>query len=133
MSDELPMREHMVQHSEDPYGIAKHSVELDLKAAKHMFDLDHVIFRPHNVYGPRQNIADKFRNAIGIFINQIMRGEKMSMFGEGLQSRAFSYIDDVAPYIAISPFVPQARNQDFFVGRDEETTIYDLTVAVAKV
>merc|ERR1719181_1003281 len=96
-ADTLPMREYHLQKPEDPYGVAKHAFELDLKAAKHMFDMDFIIFRPHNVYGPRQNIADKFRNAIGIFMNQIMRGEDMTLFGDGSQSRAFSYIDDVAP------------------------------------
>ena len=97
---ELPMRETNVQRPEDPYGIAKLAFELDLKAAMRTFDLDFTIFRPHNVYGPRQNIADKFRNAIGIFMNQILRGEKITIFGDGKQSRAFSYIDDVAPIIA---------------------------------
>ena len=66
----LPLTEGSPQRPEDPYGIAKHSVELDLRAAHHMFGLNFIIFRPHNVYGPRQNIADKFRNAIGIFMNQ---------------------------------------------------------------
>jgi UDP-glucose 4-epimerase len=131
-ADILPMREHHPQKPEDPYGVAKHAFELDLKAAKHMFDMDFIIFRPHNVYGPRQNIADKFRNAIGIFMNQIMRGEDMTLFGDGSQSRAFSYIDDVAPLIALSPFMPGARNQDFFVGRDDETTLSELTELVAK-
>jgi UDP-glucose 4-epimerase len=131
-ADTLPMREYHSQKPEDPYGVAKHAVELDLKAAHHMFGMDFIIFRPHNVYGPRQNIADKFRNAIGIFMNQIMRGEEMTLFGDGSQSRAFSYIDDVAPLIALSPFVPGAKNQDFFVGRDNQTTLSDLTVMVAK-
>ena len=58
----LPMIEETPQHPEDPYGVSKLAVELDLKAAKEMFDMDFVVFRPHNVYGPKQNIADKFRN-----------------------------------------------------------------------
>ena len=65
------MIEETPQHPEDPYGVAKYAFEMDLKAAKHMFDMDFVVFRPHNVYGPRQNTADKFRNAIGIFMNQV--------------------------------------------------------------
>ena len=58
----LPMIEETPQHPEDPYGVSKLAVELDLKAAKEMFDMDFVVFRPHNVFGPKQNIADKFRN-----------------------------------------------------------------------
>jgi UDP-glucose 4-epimerase len=72
-----------------------------------------------------------YRNVVGIFINQIMRGEPMTIFGDGGQSRAFSHIADVAPYIAIAPFVPAAQNQDFFVGRDERTSVGELSGLVA--
>lgn len=130
-AQQLPMREHHQMQPEDPYGIAKYAFELDLRSAHQMFGIDFVIFRPHNVYGPRQNVADKFRNVVGIFINQIMRGEPMTIFGDGGQSRAFSHIADVAPYIAIAPFVPAAQNQDFFVGRDERTSVGELSGLVA--
>ena len=65
-----------------------------------MFGLRYVIFRPHNVYGPRQNIGDRYRNVVGIFMNQILQGRPMTIFGDGTQTRAFSYIDDVAPVMA---------------------------------
>ena len=126
----LPLTETSPQRPEDPYGIAKHAAELDLKAAFEMFGLNFIIFRPHNVYGPRQNIADKFRNAIGIFMNQILRAEPITIFGDGTQRRAFSYIDDVAPLIAASPIFPQAMNQDFFVGVDKHYSILELSDAV---
>ena len=50
---QTPMLENTAPEPEDPYGIAKLAVELDLKAAHHMFGLPFVVFRPHNVYGPR--------------------------------------------------------------------------------
>ena len=59
----VPMREDMVPQPEDPYGISKYAVELDLRAAHDFFGLDYVIFRPHNVYGEYQNIGDRYRNA----------------------------------------------------------------------
>ena len=65
-----------------------------------MFGLDYMIFRPHNVYGPRQNIGDRYRNVVGIFMNQILQDQPMTIFGDGTQTRAFSYIDDVAPVMA---------------------------------
>ena len=111
------MIEAMVPAPEDPYGIAKYSVELDLQAAHHMFGLNHVIFRPHNVYGERQHIGDRYRNVIGIFMNQLMTGQPMTIFGDGTQTRAFSYIADVAPVIARAPDVPAAYNEVFNVGR----------------
>ena len=108
---ELPMTEATPQRPEDPYGIAKHAFELDLRAAGRMFGLPFTIFRPHNVYGPRQNIADKFRNAVGIFMNQVLRGEPLSIFGDGQQTRCFSYIDDVAPIIAASVLYPATAGE----------------------
>lgn len=130
--DTLPIVEETLPHPEDPYGISKFAVELDLKAAKHMFGMDFIVFRPHNVYGPRQNTADKFRNAIGIFMNQIMSGEPMTIFGDGSQTRGFSYIDDVAPLIALSPATPGARNEAFFVGSDQEYSVLHLSHAVSR-
>ncbi len=117
---------------EDPYGIAKYAVELDLAAAFQMFDLPYIIFRPHNVYGERQNIADKYRNVIGIFMNQAMQGQPMTIFGDGLQTRAFSYIDDVAPLIARAPLVPEAYRQVFNIGADQPETVLALAQATAR-
>ena len=123
---QVPMTEEMVPQPEDPYGIAKYAVELDLRAAYEMFGLESVIFRPHNVYGEHQNIGDRYRNAIGIFMNQIMRGEPLTVFGDGQQTRAFSYIDDVAPLIARSVEVPAAMNQVINIGADTPYSINQL-------
>ena len=83
------MTEELSPQPEDPYGVAKYAVELDLRAAHEMFGLDYTIFRPHNVYGEHQNIGDRYRNVVGIFMNQIMQDEPMTIFGDGTQTRAF--------------------------------------------
>jgi UDP-glucose 4-epimerase len=121
-----PMREDMVPRPEDPYGIAKFAVEQDLHAAHDMFGLNFIIFRPHNVYGEYQNIGDRYRNVIGIFMNQLMRGEPLSIFGDGTQKRAFSYIGDIAPTIAGAVHVDQAYNQTFNIGADHDYTVNEL-------
>src|SRR6185312_17360602 len=90
---QTPMTEDMIPRPEDPYGIAKLAVEQDLRASHEMFGLDFTVFRPHNVYGEGQNIGDRYRNVVGIFMNQVMRGQQMTIFGDGTQTRAFSYID----------------------------------------
>jgi UDP-glucose 4-epimerase len=130
-ANQLPMTEELTPQPEDPYGISKYAVELDLRAAHEMFGLDYVIFRPHNVYGENQNIGDRYRNVIGIFINQLMQGQPMTIFGDGTQSRAFSYIDDVAPIIARSVDVPAAYNEVFNIGADQPYTVNELAHAVA--
>ncbi len=130
--NQLPMSEELVPQPEDPYGIAKYAVELDLREAHEMFGLNHVIFRPHNVYGENQNLGDRYRNVIGIFMNQIMRGQPMTIFGDGKQTRAFSYIDDVAPVIAASIARPACYNQIFNVGADKAYSVAELAQVVAK-
>jgi UDP-glucose 4-epimerase len=128
--NQLPMTEAAVPQPEDPYGIAKYAVELDLKEAHEMFGLNHVIFRPHNVYGEFQNIGDRYRNVIGIFMNQIMQGQPMTIFGDGTQTRAFSYIDDVAPVIAASIARRDSYNQVFNVGADKPYSVNELANVV---
>jgi UDP-glucose 4-epimerase len=78
----------------DPYGIAKYACEMDIQIAGEQHGLDWCIIRPHNVYGINQNIWDKYRNVLGIWMYQHMNGEPMTIFGDGMQSRAFSFIDD---------------------------------------
>ncbi|MGZ4035095.1 MAG: NAD-dependent epimerase/dehydratase family protein, partial [Bacteroidia bacterium] len=87
-----PMLESMQPVPEDPYGIAKYAVEQDLKVTHEMFGLNYIIFRPHNVYGEYQNLGDRYRNVVGIFMNQLMQGKSLTVFGDGSQTRAFSYI-----------------------------------------
>jgi UDP-glucose 4-epimerase len=130
-SAELPMTEETRAHPEDPYGNAKLAVERELEISKRMFDLDYVVFRPHNVYGERQNIGDRYRNVVGIFMNQILQGLPMTVFGDGQQTRAFSYIGDIAPLMADSLENPAACNQVFNVGADQPYTVLQLAHAVA--
>jgi UDP-glucose 4-epimerase len=129
---QVPMCEDMVPQPEDPYGIAKYAVELDLKAAHKMFGLNYIIFRPHNVYGEYQNIGDRYRNVVGIFMNQILQGKPMSIFGDGNQQRSFSYIGDIAPIIARAPLVKAARNRVFNIGADRAYTVNELAQEVAE-
>jgi UDP-glucose 4-epimerase len=129
---QLPMTEALVPQPEDPYGVSKYAVEMDLKAAHEMFGLNYVVFRPHNVYGENQNIGDKYRNVIGIFMNQIMQGKSMTIFGDGTQTRAFSYIDDVAIPIAKCVNIPASYNEVFNIGADKPYTVNELATVVCE-
>ncbi len=128
---QVPMTEDMTPAPEDSFGIAKYSVEMELRASREMFGLNAIIFRPHNVYGERQNTGDRYRNAAGIFMNQIMQGKPMTIYGDGRQTRAFSYISDVAPLIARSIEIPEAYNQTFNVGADTPYSVNYLAHIVA--
>ena len=126
-----PMTEEMLPVPEDSYGIAKLTVEKELHVSYEMFGLPYVVFRPHNVYGERQNIGDRYRNVVGIFMNQLLRGEPMTIFGDGEQQRAFTHVSDVAPLIAECVNIPAARNQVFNVGADVPFTVNHLARVVA--
>jgi UDP-glucose 4-epimerase len=128
---QLPMSEDTTPAPEDSYGIAKYTVEQDLRATHEMFGLPYVVFRPHNVYGERQNIGDRYRNVIGIFMNQALRGEEFTVFGDGEQQRAFTYIGDIAPTIARSVDVSEAWNEVFNIGGDVPFTVNELSTVVA--
>jgi len=129
---QVPMTEDMTPRPEDPYGIAKHAVELDLHESHRMFGLNFVIVRPHNVFGERQNLGDPYRNVIGIFMNRILQGLPMTVFGDGRQTRAFTYISDVAPVIAEAGMRREAWNEVYNVGADAPHTVLELAGIVAR-
>lgn len=129
---QVPMEETLTPLPEDPYGISKYAIELDLQSAHELFGLNFTVFRPHNVYGENQNIGDRYRNVVGIFMNQIMQGESLTVFGDGLQTRAFSHIDDVAPHIARCVDIPDAYNQVFNIGADTPYTVRYLAEVVCE-
>src|SRR5262249_29662535 len=92
---------------------------------------NYIVFRPHNVYGERQNIGDRYRNVVGIFMNQILQNQPMTIFGDGEQVRAFSHISDVAPVMAEAIEVPEAYNEVFNIGADQPYSVNRLAEAVA--
>lgn len=107
----------------DPYGVAKYGCEMDIQIAGEQHGLDWCIIRPHNVYGIKQNIWDKYRNVLGIWMYQHMKGEPMTIFGDGTQTRAFSYIDDNLEPLWKSAILPEASKQIINLGGIEEISI----------
>jgi UDP-glucose 4-epimerase len=107
----------------DPYGVAKYGCEMDVQIAGEQHGLDWCIIRPHNVYGIKQNIWDKYRNVLGIWMYQHLNGEPMTIFGDGEQTRAFSYIDDIVEPLWKSAILPQASKEIINLGGIEEWTI----------
>lgn len=128
---EPPFTESQLPHPEDPYGIAKYAVEMDLKLAYEQFGLEYNIIRPHNVVGIYQNIWDRYRNVIGIWIRKSLNGEPLTIFGDGTQVRAFS---DIKFYM--EPFeklMSSHHGETFNIGADKDWTINDAARVVQKV
>jgi len=118
-----PFHEDLVPQPIDPYGIAKYGCELDIKVAGKQHGLDWCIIRPHNVYGVKQNLWDKYRNVLGIWMYQKMNNMPMTIFGDGEQKRAFSYIDDCLEPLWKSGVSPEASKEIINLGGIREYSI----------
>jgi len=126
-SHPAPFDESMDPRPIDPYGVAKYACELDLKVASEQHGLSYCILRPHNVYGPGQNIWDPYRNVLGIWMHQALNKAPMTVYGDGTQKRAFSYVDDILPCIWQAAVNPAAHCEIINVGGIKETELNEAT------
>jgi len=128
---EPPFTEDLRPQPIDPYGVAKYAVECDLKQAAEQFGMRYNIVRPHNVLGKYQNIWDRYRNVIGIFIRKAINNQPILVYGDGEQTRAFS---DIQYYM--KPFDKLLDGYDgeiFNIGADKYFTINESAETVKKV
>jgi UDP-glucose 4-epimerase len=125
--------EDMRRNPIDPYGVAKTACEHDIEIANSQHGLDYCIIRPHNVFGAKQNIWDKYRNVLGIWMYYHMNGQPITIFGDGTQKRAFSYIDDSLEPLWNAAIVPQASKQIINLGGIQEYTIAEAADTLSKV
>jgi UDP-glucose 4-epimerase len=126
-----PFIEEMLPIPVDPYGIAKYAVEMDIKLANEQFGLRYNIVRPHNVLGIYQNIWDKYRNVIGIFIRNVLNNESILIYGDGEQTRAFS---DIKYYL--EPFeklIDEYDSEIINIGADKYFTINEVANKVSEI
>jgi UDP-glucose 4-epimerase len=126
-SGKVPFDENNIPSPIDPYGIAKFACEMDLKIAKEQHNLDYCIIRPHNVYGKKQNMWDKYRNVLGIWVNKYLNDSPISIYGDGEQKRAFTYIDDIMQPLWNAAILEEASCQIINLGG-----IYEVTINQAK-
>lgn len=109
----------------DPYGVAKYACEMDIQIAGEQHGLDWCIIRPHNVYGIKQNIWDKYRNVLGIWMYQKLNNQPLTIYGDGSQTRAFSFIDDSIEPLWKAATTPNASKEIINLGGIEEISIKD--------
>ena len=117
----------------DPYGVAKYACEMDIQIAGEQHGLDWCIIRPHNVYGIKQNIWDKYRNVLGIWMFQHLNGTDMTIFGDGEQTRAFSYIDDSLEPLWNAAIRPEASKEIINLGGIREISINEAAQTLQEV
>lgn len=125
--------EDMARQPIDPYGIAKMACERDIEVANEQHGLDYTIIRPHNVYGRNQNIWDKYRNVLGIWMFNLLNDMPITIYGDGTQTRAFSYIDDSVPALFNAHHESTASKQIINLGGIREFTIEEAADALIEV
>lgn len=128
---EAPFSEDMERRPVDIYGVAKASSERAIEILSQVHGFDYTIIRPHNVYGPRQNMSDPYRNVAGIFIRRMLEDKELIIYGDGEQTRAFTYINDVTPYLALAGWNQEASKQIINVGPTEAYTINHLASLIS--
>ena len=127
-----PFTEDMIPKPEDPYGIAKVAVEDTLKLLCNVHSMDYNIAVPHNIVGPNQKYDDPFRNVMSIFINRNLQNKPSIIYGDGNQTRCFSYIDDVIFCLEKLALEKKISKEIINIGPDEETiTINELSRLVS--
>ena len=125
-----PFSESLRRSPEDIYAIAKTAMEEATEILSKVHGFQYTIVRPHNVYGPKQNLADPYRNVIGIFINCILNNKHFYIYGDGQQKRAFTYIDDFNPYFIKTGFLTSTIGEIINIGPKEEYSINELSRVV---
>ncbi|MAG28216.1 UDP-glucose 4-epimerase [Candidatus Pacearchaeota archaeon] len=121
--NETPFLESMDRKPIDPYGVAKAACEMDIEISGEQHGLDWCILRPHNVYGKKQNIWDRYRNVLGIWMYNYLNNEPLTIFGDGEQTRAFSHIDDCLLPFWKAATDERASKQIINVGGLKECTV----------
>ena len=125
-----PFSEKLPPRPEDIYGIAKTAMEEATQVLSKVHEFEYTIVRPHNVYGPQQNLADPYRNVIGIFINCLLNNKNYYIYGDGQQKRSFTYIDDFNPYFVKCGLLKKCNGQIINLGPTKEYTINQLSEVV---
>lgn len=129
---QTPFKEKDKPEPEDLYGLSKLMMEESLKVLSRVHDFEYVITRPHNVYGPRQNMTDPYRNVVTIFMNSLLKGKPYFIYGKGTMRRCFSYIDDVVDALYKCGF-EKVNGMIFNVGADKDYSINELSDTIQEV
>lgn len=130
---QVPFEESIKPAPIDPYGVAKYACEMDLAIAAEQHNMEYCIIRPHNVYGKYQNIWDPYRNVLGIWMYKALNNEPFTIYGDGEQTRAFSYIDDILPCLWKAATSEKARNEIINVGGIKHYSLNEAAELVSKV
>ena len=116
-----------------PYAAAKLASEAYCQAFPESFDVETVILRYFNVFGPRQDPQSEYSAVIPRFVSMILSGEPPIIYGDGQQSRDFVFVSDVAKANLLAATVPEAAGGIFNIARGQSTTLLELLTTLREI
>jgi len=128
----VPYSEDDIPNPKDVYGVNKLASEQILKILSKVHNFDYTIFRPHNVYGPHQDMSNPYKNVVALIMRNLIEDKEITLFGEGKMKRAFSYVDDVVD-VLVAGMSDEFKNQTVNVGSTLETDIATLLKKIEKI
>lgn len=124
--DQQPVREEATMHPDSPYAVSKLASEFYLHSIGALWNIETVVLRIFNAYGPRQPLPASHAPVIPRFLKQIMTGGSVVIFGEGKQTRDFVYIDDVVDALASVAMAERVNRAIVNIGSGQEISISQL-------
>jgi nucleoside-diphosphate-sugar epimerase len=123
---ELPQREDMPALPIAPYAVSKLAAEGYCRAFSHVYGLETVSLRYFNVFGPRQDPLSQYAAVIPRFITALLEGERPVIFGDGEQSRDFTYVDNAVDATVLAAEADGVTGETFNVACGQQTTLNEL-------
>lgn len=125
-ADQLPVQEDLPPAPISPYGASKLAGEAYCRAFYHTYGLPTVCLRYFNVFGPRQDPESHYAAVIPLFISALLEGRRPTIFGDGTQSRDFSYVSNVVDANLLACQSRQAPGQVFNIATSRPYSILEL-------
>jgi len=126
----VPVPEDHSAAPRSPYGVAKHAVEEYLEVYNRLYDLDYLVYRFFNVYGPHQTPASGA--LVPVVLSRLADGEGVFVTGDGQQTRDFVYVGDLAEFV-VEGLESDVKNEVVNMGTGEETAILEAIHEMADV
>lgn len=131
--DYLPVDERHQLHPVDVNGINKMAGEWYHILYNNVYGIRACALRLTNTYGPRMRVKDARQTFLGIWVKRVIDGELIQVWGDGLQIRDFTYVDDCVDAMLMAAASPGAHGQIFNLGSDETINLRDLAAMVVNI
>ncbi len=127
-----PMREAMPTVPRSPYAVGKLAAEGYTRVAAWLWGMETVSLRYFNVFGPRQDPRSTYAAAVPLFITAVLRGERPRVYGDGRQTRDFTYVDNVVEANVLAARAPRLGGESVNVAAGAPRSVLDVLDAIAR-